>query len=64
MGQFLIDKVSLLWYNLVNKDKKGSNDMANSIYQGKIIRQFSKFSKTLGLQLVTGGAYTPYLIVI
>ena len=38
--------------------------MANSIYQGKIIRQFSKFSKTLGLQLVTGGGYTPYLIVI
>ena len=30
----------------------------NCQFWGKIIRQFSKFSKTLGLQLVTGGGYS------
>ena len=34
----------------------------NCQFQGKIIRQFSKFSKTLGLQLVTwGGGCLNYL---
>ena len=43
--------------------------MTNLIYQGKIIRQFwgkliRHFYETSGLQLVTWGGYTPYLIVI
>ena len=44
-------------------------NMTNVIYQGKIDRQLQgklicHFYETSGLQNVTGGAYTPYLIVI